>query len=123
MSDPQSITVARDSGTECAHAGSLDGIVRLHVYAPRPTERKGFRVHCPTCNRRTYMLGWFYEWYGWTVTCLHCGEMWTGEEMHNRPFARGWRKHNIEAAKKHWRQVPPNDPSSAATGEQRKELP
>jgi len=29
MSDPQPTTVARDSGTECAHAGSLNGMVRL----------------------------------------------------------------------------------------------
>ena len=103
-------TFQSDAETAGAPPGSLHSVVRLHVCAPRPTERKCFHVQCPTCNRRTYMLGWFYEWYGWTVTCLKCGEMWTGEEMHSRPFARGWRQHNIESAKKHWRQVQPNGP-------------
>lgn len=32
-------------------------------------------------------------------TCLGCGDMWTDGEMHDRPFARGWRQENIKDAK------------------------
>lgn len=57
MSDPQPITVARDSGTECAHAGSLNGMVRYVC----GMQAKGFRgsklvdgvahAKCPKCGR------------------------------------------------------------------------
>jgi len=45
MSDPQPITVARDSGTECAHAGSLDGMVIYPEQFPLVKTETGTR--CP----------------------------------------------------------------------------
>jgi len=45
----------------------------------------------------------FYEWYGPYWTCLRCGDAYTDDERLPRPFAPGWRKENIEGAKKLWR--------------------
>lgn len=67
MSDPQPITVARDSGTECAHAGSLDGMVSLGDYVlatkysdrdPGDPWRVGFVVRIINDKRgETYIIG------------------------------------------------------------------
>jgi hypothetical protein len=46
------------------------------------------------------MLGQFQEWYGMTWTCCGCGETWTDGEQHERPFVPGWRKSNIEYARR-----------------------
>ena len=81
-----------------------DGAVIGHIHDPEPVIRKKFRSHCPTCKSRRTMVGWWYEWYGWDVTCLGCGEQWSGEEMCERPFERGWRQRNIERAKRRWKE-------------------
>lgn len=59
-------------------------------------------VHCPTCNSEQRMAGYLAIWYGQTLTCLNCGDMWTDGEMHPRPFKPRWRKENIAAAQKWW---------------------
>lgn len=56
--------------------------------------------YCPTCKRLRRMACKFQEWYGAAVTCAGCGEQWTDGEMLDRPFAPGWRKKNIEQARK-----------------------
>lgn len=81
----------------------------VHIHAPAPTNRAIKRVACPTCKRRTFMVGFFYEWYGWTLTCLGCGDQWTDGEMHPRPFAPKWRERNKEAARKMWRKAKAHD--------------
>lgn len=75
----------------------------VHIHAPRPNLRKSMRNHCPTCERRTWKLAWFYEWYGWNVTCLLCGERWQDGERSDRPFKPRWRRESIDLAKKYWR--------------------
>ena len=55
---------------------------------------------CPTCKRDTLKLCQHYEWYGWSVTCLECGERWEDGERLPRPFAPRWREKNIERAEK-----------------------
>ena len=47
------------------------------------------------------------NWVGWWMTCLRCGEQWAGDEWMPRPFQRGWRKKNIENAKRLWRAYHP----------------
>lgn len=54
---------------------------------------------CPTCKSKQDFYCTFEEWYGWTVTCLNCGDQWMDGERLARPFARGWRKDNIEYVK------------------------
>lgn len=74
----------------------------LHIsYTNYSIIRKPVR-DCPHCKTRRRMLECFQEWYGWTNTCLTCGEMWTDGEWHPRPFERGWRKANIDSANKVW---------------------
>lgn len=75
----------------------------VHINAPPAVERKIVTTHCPTCKRSRRMLGWLYEWYGWTLTCLGCGDRWTEGEMHERPFRRGWRAQSKASAKARWR--------------------
>ena len=74
------------------------------VCAPRIVESKKWRRICPSCTFRATTVGFFAEWYGWHVICLHCGEEWQDGEWGERPFAPGWRQRNIEAAKKRWQQ-------------------
>lgn len=78
-------------------------MAELHIHAPKADERQLYRLKCPTCKKPRFFLAWFYDWYGWDQTCLGCGEHWSGGEMCERPFMRGWRKKSIDAAKKRWR--------------------
>lgn len=55
---------------------------------------------CPACQSEQDFLCEFEEWYGWTKTCLNCGDSWMDGELCPRPFLRGWRKKSIESAKK-----------------------
>ena len=57
-------------------------------------------LRCPTCRKRRAMFFHDYEVYGPLVVCLTCGESWSGGEMMPRPFAAGWRRKSVEAAKK-----------------------
>lgn len=77
--------------------------VLLHVHRPQIQAIELPRLHCPNCERRTWFVAWFQEWYGWHNTCLNCGDQWQDGEMLERPFMPGWRKQNIEAARKMYR--------------------
>ena len=72
----------------------------VHIHRPPVMENRRSRRHCPTCKRRTTFACFLYQWYGWDVTCLACGENWQDGEHAERPFAPGWRKANIDAAKR-----------------------
>ena len=76
---------------------------RVHIHAPQPSMARLVRVHCPTCNRRTFSAAFFTEWYGWDETCLRCGDSWQDGEMAPRPFAPRWRKKSVEHAKVRYR--------------------
>ena len=84
-----------------AHADTRNTV---HVHAPWPDARHLGRIDCLACKRRTFAVGWHAEYYGWSQTCLRCGERWEDGEMCPRPFRRGWRKDSIERAKRRWRQ-------------------
>lgn len=72
---------------------------RIHIHAPKGEYFAALNP-CPTCQRPRRMLGWHVEWYGTTWTCAGCGDQWSDGERHERPFARGWRKKQIEYARK-----------------------
>lgn len=61
------------------------------------------RHDCPTCERRRYFVATFYAWYGWSTTCLGCGERWNDGERAPRPFAPRWREQSKERARRHYR--------------------
>ncbi len=74
----------------------------IHISWTRFTITKMPVVYCWTCEKRRRALLQFQEWYGWTGTCLTCGEMWQDGEMLERPFRPRWRKDNIAAAWNAW---------------------
>ena len=74
-----------------------------HICAPAPIECTLMRGYCSTCDRKSWAVSFYYEWYGPSATCLRCGESWNEEGMEERPFCRGWRQMSIDGAKSLWR--------------------
>ncbi len=74
--------------------------VAVHFHAPGPTGVFKRRMRCSTCGVRRAMIIATYEWYDTDMTCLGCGERWEGGWRSERPFERGWRMRNIDAARK-----------------------
>ena len=70
----------------------------VHIHAPATTTECSVNF-CPVCQRSRRMLVQFAEWYGATITCTGCGDQWSDGEMHERPFARGWRQESIRYAR------------------------
>jgi len=62
---------------------------------------------CDTCQRRTFHVVTFEEWYGFSGTCLRCGERYHEEGMASRPFRPAWRDKSKETARKLWREHNP----------------
>jgi len=77
----------------------------LHIHAPQPDAFGIRRSHCPTCERRTFMLWRHTPWYGTDHTCLRCGEQWQDGERSERPFAPRWRERSKEAARRLYRRL------------------
>lgn len=86
----------------CLH-GTI-GETSLVICMPAVLDKKKWRRVCPSCTFYATHVGFFQEWYGWSVTCLNCGEEWQDGEWGERPFVQGWRSKNIEAARKRWKQ-------------------
>jgi hypothetical protein len=76
----------------------------VHIHRPPVKHRKLSRSTCSTCGKPRWMVCFFYEWYGWLVTCLGCGEMWEDGERLERPFMPRWQEENKRNARKHWRE-------------------
>jgi hypothetical protein len=72
----------------------------IHINWTRYSETWCAVNECPTCERQRRMLAQFQEWYGTTWTCAGCGDRWSEGEQHARPFVPGWRRENIEHARK-----------------------
>jgi len=62
-------------------------------------EQKIMMHDCPTCKSEQQFLAEHEPWYGWSLTCLNCGDQWNDGELSERPFARGWRQRAIDHAK------------------------
>jgi hypothetical protein len=77
----------------------------VHINVPRVEEIKIKRCDCPTCAKPRFMVCYFEEWYGWSHTCLKCGESWCSGEMRPRPFCRGWRKEAVRHIKEFYRRT------------------
>jgi len=69
-----------------------------------PTHRRGkYRRKCPTCEVRTTFYSFFETWYGWTSTCIRCGDEWNRDGRRvSRSRVVGWRERNIAAARERW---------------------
>jgi hypothetical protein len=58
-------------------------------------------IKCPTCERVRRMTQWYMgAWYGDVLTCLSCGDAWSGGEMAERPFKPRWRAESVAHAKR-----------------------
>ena len=75
----------------------------IHIYAPPINKKFILRNYCPTCDCRTYKVGFFRGWIGVNLTCLKCGEEWADGERLERPFMPRWREKNIQHAKERYR--------------------
>ena len=75
-------------------------IGNLHIHAPEPDVRECVVIDCPTCERQRRAYAAHTPWYGWDITCAGCGDQWQDGEMSERPFAPGWRRKNIEYARR-----------------------
>jgi len=89
---------------------------RIHINVPIVHLWDLKKMRCPTCQKDRYIWGWFQEWYGWTQTCLRCGERFSDGERETRPFERGWRKRSVHAALAHARRVMPTSPRIGGQG-------
>jgi len=69
-----------------------------HLYAPPPAQFGIQTILCPTCEQERGFLVTHYEWYGWYITCLSCGDEWGDGERLERPFLRGWRAKSVADA-------------------------
>jgi len=47
------------------------------------------------------MLCETFEWYDALVSCLNCGDQWSGGERLERPFASGWRERSVAQLERH----------------------
>lgn len=76
-----------------------------HGFMCKPTiSRMNIGTHrCPTCKKSRRFLMVHEEWYGWTLTCLTCGDSWQDGELRERPFKRGWRLDAVLEAKRRWK--------------------
>ena len=75
----------------------------IHINVPKYSIVKKFRNKCPDCKKRTYKIGLYQEWYGWTVTCLICGRKWGDGEWMPLGFYRNARKDTFDSAKSMWK--------------------
>lgn len=83
----------------------MTGESTLIICVPRVTKREIHTTRCPHCSKvrgkptRRKFLYEYEEWYGWTETCLTCGDRWEDGELCPRPRERGWRKEAVKRAK------------------------
>lgn len=77
-----------------------------HISWVREDAKSIVATTCPDCKKRTRMLGFHQEWYGWRETCLRCGRSWEDGEWLPLEFERGIRRRSIESAKRRWRRSP-----------------
>jgi hypothetical protein len=59
-------------------------------------------VRCPICQSMEEMVVQFEGWHSPTVMCTGCGDSWQDGELCYRPFARGWRKREVERYRALW---------------------
>lgn len=60
----------------------------------------GWRIiKCPTCDKRRKMLVRWEAWYGDTITCLTCADVWMDGECMPRPFRPKWRQERLARAR------------------------
>jgi len=57
---------------------------------------------CPIDECITEQVVRYEAWYGPTVWCCKCGDSWGEGGLHERPFARNWRRDAVRKARRLW---------------------
>ena len=83
------------------------------VCRPSSVTIRAVRV-CPACGERRRQVGMCAVWYDTIWTCLGCGDDYSCEGIHPRPFARGWRDRERFRARRMWAEAPPRAEANAA---------
>lgn len=79
--------------------------MRIYICSPLPLIKKITTHVCPDCKRRSRFIEFFYEWYGWDITCLRCGREFKDGVWINLPFKRQARTDSINNAKAKYRKI------------------
>lgn len=72
------------------------------VCGPDNTTLRKRYLRCPMCECTTETVTRDDGWYGRVVMCCRCGDSWSDGELHERPFARGWRQRAIAKHRSLW---------------------
>lgn len=75
------------------------------VCGPDNTRLRKRYLRCPVCECTTEMVTRNDGWYGLVAMCCRCGDSWSGGELRERPFARGWRKRAVARHRRLWDQA------------------
>lgn len=78
---------------------------RVHIHRPKSWTRRRI-LRCPVDERMTECVVTVFVWYDPIVECARCGESWSGGEMQERPFRRGWRKRQQAEVRAKWVKAP-----------------
>lgn len=62
-------------------------------------------TRCPVDECITEMVTRFEAWYDPVTWCTKCGDAWSGGELLERPFRRGWRAGAVRVARELWDQA------------------
>jgi hypothetical protein len=102
--DEQGIPICSENCPHFGGYGAEIGAMNVHVCRPRAEDKKAERVdRCPDCGRLSVFVSVFYEWYGWTTTCLKCGRKWQEGEWMPLEFSRTARAESIRSARAAYR--------------------
>ncbi len=64
-------------------------------------------MECAVEKRRRRIVVRYEVWYDTAYFCLGCGDSWAGGELHQRPFAPGWRRKAIRKHEEMWERARP----------------
>ena len=89
---------------------------KVYVCAPDPDAFELKKIGCGNCNKRSWFVCVHYEWYGWNVTCLRCGDTWEDGEMLPRPWMPQWREKSIANAENQYRRLKDRERGGLSVG-------
>jgi len=88
-------------------------VTAVHICRPASvTQRRVLR--CPTCQQRRRFVEELYVWYDSYLTCVACGDAWSGRQRMLRPAAKEWRAGATVLARYKWASALPAQEARAS---------
>lgn len=84
-------------------------MTQVHIYAPETHLRRRI-IRCGYCECQTECVAAYAVWHDTIITCTRCGDSWSGGYLHERPFARGWRKEAVRRALRDYAEATHGEP-------------